>query len=157
MGRVSKGILKFVISGLVLVAVAVGVLFLVDYIRYRKSPEYRVTQELKELERRYREDPYGGTTPEETLQLFIDALEKGDIELASRYFLIEEQPKWRGYLQELKEKDNLESLIREAKKLELTKKVEERAFFVIADEKNIVEVQVVLGRNVNGRWKVLEL
>jgi len=32
-------------------------------------------------------DTYGGKTPQETLQLYIDAVEKGDYVLASRYFI----------------------------------------------------------------------
>ncbi len=39
----------------------------------------------------YAEDTYGGATPEETLQLFIDALKAGDIELASKYYIPEKQ------------------------------------------------------------------
>lgn len=36
-------------------------------------------------------DTYGGATPQETLQMYIDAVEKGDYELASKYFIIEGQ------------------------------------------------------------------
>jgi hypothetical protein len=32
-------------------------------------------------------DTYGGKTPQETLQMYIDAVEKGDYELASKYFI----------------------------------------------------------------------
>ncbi|TSC60604.1 MAG: hypothetical protein LiPW15_482 [Parcubacteria group bacterium LiPW_15] len=32
-------------------------------------------------------DTYGGSTPAETLQLYIDALKKNDFELASKYFI----------------------------------------------------------------------
>jgi hypothetical protein len=39
----------------------------------------------------YKADTYGGETPEETLELFIEALEAGDYELASRYFVPEKQ------------------------------------------------------------------
>ena len=34
-------------------------------------------------------DIYGGKTPEETLQMFIEALENRDLELASKYFAID--------------------------------------------------------------------
>lgn len=36
-------------------------------------------------------DIYGGKTPQETLNMYIDAVEKGDYELASKYFVIEKQ------------------------------------------------------------------
>src|SRR3989344_2777265 len=47
-------------------------------------------QEL--LERRLA-DTYGGKTPQETLQLYIDAVEKGDYELASKYLVEEKREK----------------------------------------------------------------
>src|SRR3989344_1003779 len=36
-------------------------------------------------------DTYGGKTPQETLQMYIDAVEKGDYELASKYFIGDKQ------------------------------------------------------------------
>ncbi|MSU75415.1 MAG: hypothetical protein EXS55_02800 [Candidatus Magasanikbacteria bacterium] len=36
-------------------------------------------------------DTIGGQTPQETLQLYIDAVEKGDYEMASKYFVIDKQ------------------------------------------------------------------
>ena len=44
-----------------------------------------------ELEEAYRNDPYGGETPEETLRLYVEALESKDYDLASKYFVPEEQ------------------------------------------------------------------
>jgi hypothetical protein len=44
-----------------------------------------------ELEEAWRSDQYGGETPEETLQLFVEALEARDFELAAKYFVPEEQ------------------------------------------------------------------
>jgi hypothetical protein len=43
------------------------------------------------LEEQYKNDTYGGDTPEETLRLFVEALEKKDYSLASRYFIPEKQ------------------------------------------------------------------
>jgi len=61
------------------------------------------------------EDIYGGKTPEETLKLFIEALEKGDIELASKYFVLRDDgnvdPKWIGGLRTTKEAGKLEETI----------------------------------------------
>ena len=36
-------------------------------------------------------DTYGGKTPQETLQMYISAVEKGDYELASKYFIGDKQ------------------------------------------------------------------
>lgn len=43
------------------------------------------------LEKAYREDTYGGDTPEATLRMFVEALEKKDFELAAKYFIPEER------------------------------------------------------------------
>ena len=45
----------------------------------------------EKLNEAYKKDPYGGDTPEETLNLFIEALKAGDLELASKYFVVEKQ------------------------------------------------------------------
>lgn len=65
------------------------------------SPEARKSREdgekiaeffsgLQAAEERQRQDTYGGETPEETLQLFIAALENDDLELASKYFKLDD-------------------------------------------------------------------
>lgn len=40
------------------------------------------------LEEPYKKDTYGGKTPEETWAMFLDALKKGDIELAIKYYAV---------------------------------------------------------------------
>jgi hypothetical protein len=48
-------------------------------------------------------DTYGGKTPQETYEMYLDALKKGDIELASRYYVRKYQESGRKSLQRLKE------------------------------------------------------
>ncbi len=50
-------------------------------------------------------DTYGGKTPQETLDLFVEALRAGDVELASKYFLLDEnlsREKWVSRLEDIK-------------------------------------------------------
>jgi len=61
--------------------------------------EYKET-EKKSREALYRADTYGGDTPEETLELFIQALEAENYELASKYFVPEA---WSKELEDFKE------------------------------------------------------
>ena len=69
----------------------------------RQWQEWRAARTLQnELEKLYRNDKYGGKAPEETFDMFIAALEKGDIELASKYFVIEKQESWLKTLEEYK-------------------------------------------------------
>jgi predicted 3-demethylubiquinone-9 3-methyltransferase (glyoxalase superfamily) len=62
--------------------------------------EFVMTHSQEELDEYYRKvdelkasDIYGGKTPEETLQLYVEALKIGDMELASKYFRLEDQEK----------------------------------------------------------------
>ena len=48
------------------------------------------TESIEAYEEAMRNDVYGGKTPEETLNLFIKALEENNFELASRYFVFED-------------------------------------------------------------------
>ncbi|MDP3710849.1 MAG: hypothetical protein Q8R29_03995, partial [bacterium] len=99
------------VGGVVIVVLGIGAISGVQYLKYRYSPEYKTYKEAQRLIKEYNEDPYGGNTPEETLQLFIDALKKGDTDLASKYFVME---KWSKKTEELrigKEKGNLDKLV----------------------------------------------
>ncbi len=73
---------------------------------YAEGAKYRIQNEISnnyiaaqekqqaDLEAQYKNDPYGGATPEETLKLFIEALEKKDYTLASNYFIPEKQKQY---------------------------------------------------------------
>lgn len=60
-----------------------------QYINTKKVQQ--LAEELKkEEEEKYQRlmaDTYGGKTPQETLKMYIDAVQKGDYELASKYFI----------------------------------------------------------------------
>jgi len=67
----------------------------------------------KQVEEAYKNDTYGGSTPEETLRLFVEALKKEDVELASKYFALDDnlsRGEWFTHLSDLK-KRNLLSLM----------------------------------------------
>jgi len=72
----------------------------------------------------YYKDTYGGKTPEETYDLFISALKNGDIELASKYFVIEKQGNW---LKTLEEYEKNKSIVDFVKELEDTEKIWEKS------------------------------
>src|SRR3990167_2492934 len=56
-------------------------------------------QAREDEEARKMADTFGGKTPQETLQMFISAVEAGDYELASKYFVVEKQLEWVNKLQ----------------------------------------------------------
>lgn len=57
----------------------------------QKYLAHQILSEYAALDNAYRTDPYGSTTPEGTLELFVSALKKGDADLASNYFLPEKK------------------------------------------------------------------
>lgn len=61
--------------------------------KYEKAANF-----IQVMEDALRNDTYGGKTPEETLALFISALENGDIDLASKYFVLETNTSSPNYL-----------------------------------------------------------
>ena len=81
-------------------------------------------KELKRIEDLYKNDKYGGKTPEETFDLFIEALKKEDacpavrkslcgIDLASKYFIIQKQDDWLKTLREYKNRALLSDFVLE--------------------------------------------
>jgi len=55
-----------------------------DFYSYMENEQERLIEA-------YKNDTYGGDTPEETWDMFVAALETGDVELASKYFIVEKQ------------------------------------------------------------------
>lgn len=81
--------------------------------------------EIEKLREKYKNDFDGGKTPEETLDLFIEALKAGDIEKASKYYVLEKQVEEFRSLREAATKDeglqgnidNLEAIRSDNKKV----------------------------------------
>ena len=101
---------------LFLVLLAGGVLWFVlngmPYINNLRA-NWEAQRLQAQWEKPYREDTYGGKTPEETYDMFLDALRKGDTTLASRYFVVEDQKKWNETLSEFKAVGALNNFIDE--------------------------------------------
>lgn len=106
---------KFVIGFLAIIILFAGGYFVWD--RYL-SPEAKSARETEQNYQKYVEwqknyenamkaDIYGGKTPEETLKMFIDALKKGDVELASKYFVLEDKTNDPDYLTRKKWEDGI--------------------------------------------------
>src|SRR3989338_4669686 len=79
-------------------------------------PGYKIWQLKRaydKVEEPYYTDTYGGATPEETYDLFIEALKAGDVELASKYFVLYKQDDLLKTLSKFKETGELAGLINE--------------------------------------------
>ncbi len=83
-------------KSVIFVFAGIGLLILVVWVGsavYSAWSGYRWEKKTEEfqmaLSKSYREDIYGGKTPEETWAMFLDALKKGDVELVSKYIVPE--------------------------------------------------------------------
>ena len=85
-------------------------------VRKEMAAEVYAEKYIEDLREKYKNDTYGGETPEETLTLFTQALEDGDVELASKYFIVEKQEKMKEELNIEKENDVLKLIIADLKK-----------------------------------------
>ena len=147
---------KFLLGGITIVAVGIGILFLIDYIRFQKSPEYRALKEVEKIKQEIAEDPYGGDTPEETLRLFIDALKQGDTELAAKYFVYDKQEEWREDLARIKDKGLLDAMVRDLEKRKQdTIDSNTARYFIVTEDGQASPLVLVKGDN--GRWKIRTL
>ena len=117
----------------------------------------KLAKALRQYEREIIEarmaDTYGGKTPQETLQLYIDAVERGDYELASKYFVEEKR---EAELKSLKNaaRENIVSVINVLKGMVLS----EGSFS--PDKKEYVISRPLLADFVlypNGVWKISEI
>lgn len=116
-------------------------------------------------------DIYGGKTPDETLKMFIDALKKEDIELASKYFALNTNEKseyyltrkeWEFYLKEMKERNMLqqmaEDIEKNAKPLTETLDNTKEFSYGLFDYDGTIGVLISLKFNkYSGVWKIESL
>lgn len=134
------------------------------------------TAAQKQLEAVYRNDKYGGATPEETFDMFIAALEKGDVELASKYFVLNKQDDWKKTLEEYKTKALLIDFVNELKsektsweKVNSNKdNLAQYSYYTVAENNTVADFNgqsiaipagryknsIIFERYLSGAWKI---
>jgi len=123
------------------------------WLKEMKKEADKFNAEQSRLKALIEADTYGGTTPQETLQIFIDAVEAGDYELASRYFVVEKQGEWESNLQEVK---NIDFLMNDLSKIN-NRLIKEPLsykdnYFVITDP-----IFTSFTKYPSGLWKINEI
>lgn len=158
--------------------VGVGLSFLIfwfhptsRYARQVKKGLSQVEEEIKKEEALYANDTYGGKTPEETYQMFLAALQKQDIELASKYFILDKQAEYKALLEQIKTSGHWEEMMKDL--LALRNQVgkfdgERKDLYVInvINDQNTSVATIVLALPVNNLtqqnaplgkvWKIIE-
>ena len=150
---INKTSLKFIVGALLIIGLGIVVWFATSTSAREERQAQKYFEDLRE---QYENDPYGGDTPEETLALFIEALEKGDIELASKYFVIDEQEEWKEKLVRIKERDLLQEMAGDLKNKKEDKIDNDTArYFIFAQ--NGQAAPLVLIKTLNSKWKIRTL
>jgi len=145
----------------ILLIIFVNILFILGFARYERyrgeESVEKTAQALRDWEKeRYdaaMADTYGGKTPQETLSLYIDAVEKGDYELASKYFI---ESKRENELKSLQNatSENMKSSLELIKQSLMNEGSfsEDKKGFVILDP-----ILVDFEQYPNGIWKIIEI
>lgn len=147
---------KFVGKFLLIIVVAIGALwggFVVQQWQGAKNVE-KFAEALETWQKdQYdlaMQDTYGGKTPQETLQMYIDAVEKGDYELASKYFILEKQEKELSSLRNSTKEDiiNIANILKNLERVnDQTMKTKVKGYDFIVN----------FSKYPNGIWKILEI
>lgn len=148
---------KATLGFLIIVAISVAVLL---WLGNSESEDFKNQERMaRELEEKYKNDTYGGDTPEQTLQLFIDALKAGDTELASKYFVIEKQEEWREDLSIIKKEEKLLIMVNDLSREKSRYLINENniVFDVVNEKREIIASINIIKNPLSGKWKIESL
>ncbi|KKT86401.1 MAG: hypothetical protein UW85_C0002G0002 [Parcubacteria group bacterium GW2011_GWA1_Parcubacteria_45_10] len=109
---------------------------------------------------------WGGKTPEETLQLFIEALKKGDIELAAKYFALDPNEnsefyltrrEWEEAIKKTEEEKGFEQIILDLEKAKFRSESKEMGsswFATFKDDGSLKQEILLTFNKYSGVWKI---
>ena len=158
---------KFVFGFAGIIILAIGGFFawskyLSPQAKYQRETQKNYEKYLaweKNYEKALIEDVYGGKTPEETLQMFIEALKKEDIELASKYFALNtslSRDEWKKKIIENKEK--IINIVLNAKPTSNQELSKDTFWFSVYDDNGEVEQLIEMSLNLQSNiWKIESL
>ncbi|MDD5032548.1 MAG: hypothetical protein PHC85_00295 [Candidatus Pacebacteria bacterium] len=117
-----------------------------------------LAKSLEEMDRLVLEaraaDKIGGKTPQETLDLFINAVEKGDYELASKYFVLEEKENTKKELLILDEKNKTEWYLAILKNAKSDGEIKDGSFRMRSKLENPPDYLINFSQYPSGNWKI---
>src|SRR3989339_30028 len=94
---------KFTIGFLVVIFTALAIFYGTTSQTFLKwLGQRRIDKANETIAKFYASDIYGGETPRETFDMFIDALDSGDVERASKFFVLAKQDEWLAKLSKMK-------------------------------------------------------
>jgi hypothetical protein len=155
----NKSYLRFAVPFFAIVLVVAG-----GYLIWSRYFKYDPVRAYEKAEKAYVEamtaDTYGGKTPQETLDLFVAALRAGDVELASKYFMLDDnlsRQGWVDYLTAVKEKGLLSKMAEDIATKSVPGNITNEAEFgyVLFNKDGTVGVQIDMRLNTYTKaWKI---
>jgi len=156
--RSTKAVKTFVVFIFIIIVVILAIFLLAEYDRRQNAKAVdQLNQTILDIQKAdYEEamkDTYGGKTPQETLSLYIAAVEGGDYTLASKYFIGTRQ---NGELENWKNVSN-DGLKKYISIIE--KGVTSDGYFDEKNKRYIIHnpVLIELKQYPNGIWKIIEI
>lgn len=136
--------------------------------QYKENAEI-LARRIQEQVEEYAADTYGGETPEETYGMFLQALKMKDIDLASKYFILDKQKKYKQFFTDIKNNNKWDEMIEDLFNPDNQKgEMKENSTYVIRvfNTENYLIAQAVLKISLNlagteqkplsGIWKIVE-
>lgn len=147
---------------------AVVLLVAGGYFVWGRFFRYDVMKVYQAAEKKYVEamkaDTYGGKTPKETLDLFVAALRANDIDLASKYFLLDDNASrqgWVDWLNSLSSKDLIRAMASDISKAFPDKQnlIDQNDYkFIVLDENGKLGSRIDMRLNAHTKvWKIESL
>jgi len=156
---------KKIIKIFLLIVLGIVIFNLGGEIGYRSKyyiDQWRFTRALEKFNQGiidyFKNDTYGGKTPQETYQMFISALKAGDLDSASKYFYWEKQVGEKERLEKLKTEGKLEEYIENLPKWEDLKEEEywdkdgRRYVYEIYEKSHVEKLPDGKGGYIEKKW-----
>lgn len=114
--------------------------------------------EFEAIEEAYRTDTNGGETPEETLDLFVEALEAGDAGLAASYFVPEKRGEMEKQFKAGFKSGGVDLLLGDLKRVETGTLVgDDRFEFVVLDNNQVLFSYSLIKNPNSQKWLIESL
>lgn len=155
---ITKILKYFIIFGLIFVAVYSFTEIIYKPWKQKRDLQREIDKWQEEMQRPYKEDTVGGNTPEETLNMFIQALKDGDLDYASKFFVVEKQKEWAENLKKIKEAGYLDEMVGDLDQGNRIKTHESDVTveYNIDNGKEVIALFNIT-KNINGKWKIRSL
>lgn len=143
-----------------------GIIILLSYfsspgkqVRHYTKRLTTLQQEIQKQKEQSERDIYGDKTPKGTYQLFVNALQKSNIDLASKYFVLSKQEQYKKLLQSIKEHKGWEQMVTDlTSSLNNKGKYQDKSNYLleVTDKNNNLITTVHLVAATNSLWKITE-